>query len=255
MLSQCNGCNDEFYPIDMWNLKNPCNDNIKTYSECNTPHLFNSISNQYDIQIPEIGSQKWVDNNLIYFYLYDNRFILTNDDFKSVLDTEFLFLDGINVNLRDTLYSVNSKYVLLRQNNIDISMKNISFSEESMYISLDDNKFYGSIPESIFKNKNLINLSIEFNNIFGQLPQNINDAINLKSLILNNNKISGFIPESICDLKEIKIIHLQYNSIFQIPDCICDMVKNGVEIELYGNIICSNIPNCAKNLIGFQECF
>ena len=148
-----------------------------------------------------------------------------------------------------------SEYLLFRQNNFKSPINKLKFSKNLKYLSLDENNLFGQIPDWFTTYPKLINLSIEYNNISGIIPLGINNLYNLKSLTLNNNELNGAVPESICELPNLKILHLQYNNLETLPNCICELRKNGVEIELYGNKFCEDVPKCIENNIGFQECF
>ena len=189
-----------------------------------------------------IGSQKWIDGELDYLYYFDNRYKINEVALNSLSKVNSLFLDGVPISIDsdENKFLFHSEYLLLRQNDIQTSLNNFQFTENLRYISLDENNFNGDLPSYFFTYPILENLS---------------NAKALKNLTLNNNNLIGSVPESICDLTELKVLHLQYNNLSEIPDCICEMRKRGVEIELYGNKFCEDIPKCAENIIGFQDCY
>jgi len=255
IFSQCTGCNENFQSIELWNLDQKCENYIQNYTDCNLD-IFSEFGFTIN-QAKQTGSQIWKNSYLEYFYLFDNRLTIDENTLNKLSSVKTLLLDGVKIELNDinNPLKFESEYLLFRQNKFYGSMSNLKFSKNLKYLSLDENKLYGKIPEELFSYQELINLSIEYNNLTSEIPENLNGAIKLKNLTLNNNKLTGKVPESICNLKELKVLHLQYNELNMLPECICELKKRGVEIELYGNKFCEDIPKCIENDIGFQKCF
>lgn len=256
LFSQCTGCNNGFQSINLWNINKSCEQYVKNYEDCNVNGIFDEFSYSMK-QTENTGSQKWNNNNLEYFYFFDNRLIFNENILEKLKSVKTLLLDGVAIKLKDPNYLLkfDSEYLMFRQNNFYGLLSNLEFSKNIKYLSLDENKLYGNLPNILFSYPQLINLSIEYNNLTGVIPKDLSKAKKLKNITLNNNKLEGIIPESICDLKELKVLHLQYNELNNLPECICDLKKRGVEVELYGNKFCEDIPKCIENDIGFQECF
>ena len=258
IFSQCDGCNPSFQAIDLWNIQINCEKKVQNYMDCNSTNFFTYLTQkQSDINFNEFGSQKWNYGKLEYFYFYDNRYFIDENGLKELENVNSLFLDGVPIQLNVESIPLNfeGEHILFRQNGFKTLLTDTQFSENLKYISLDENLFYGELPQYFFNYPNLINLSIEYNNLNGEIPEDVSGAIKLKNFTLNNNKLSGKVPDSICELQDLKVLHLQYNELSELPDCICELKKRGVQIELYGNKFCNEIPKCIENDIGFQECF
>ncbi|MAJ43930.1 MAG: hypothetical protein CMF96_04180 [Candidatus Marinimicrobia bacterium] len=257
LSGQCSGCNENFQNINIWNIKNNCSQIVKHYNDCSLLDFFNLIDKDKLSNYLDLGSQRWEDGILKYFYFFDNSYTIDEASLSSLNNVKYLFIDGTPIQINSQIHKISfkSEYLLLRQNNMKIPLKNITFTDSLKYISLDENEFFGEFPEALLAIPNLYNLSVEFNNLTGKFPKYIPNETSLNILTINNNQLEGLLPESICELTELKILHLQYNNFTNIPECICDMNKKGVEIELYGNNICSNIPDCAESFIGFQNCY
>ncbi|KAJ6991519.1 receptor-like protein kinase HSL1 [Populus alba] len=79
-------------------------------------------------------------------------------------------------------------------------------------LNLFENRFEGTLPESIAKSPNLYELKL-FNNLFtGELPSQLGLNSPLKWLDVSYNGFSGAIPESLCAKGELEGLILIYNS-------------------------------------------
>jgi|GEM_PF-7133640 len=260
LYSQCNGCNKNNQKLDIWDIQYSCNQKLTSYDECNdiTNVLTESISiAKTGEELLNIGLQKWNNNELSFFALFDNRYKFNLEQFTKFKNLNHLLLKGIKItdnNFKKKI-KLNGEYILLIRNQLSIPLSQLEFSKKLKFVSLDENHLTGEVSEQFFNNPELINLSIEFNKLSGHLPVDLSGAKKLKFFTLNNNKITGAVPESICELADLKVLHLQYNELDKLPECICEMKKRSIDIELYGNKFCEEIPKCIEKSIGFQECF
>ncbi len=260
LYSQCNGCNKNNQKLDIWDIQYTCNQKLISYDECN--NITNVLTESISIaktgeELLNVGLQKWNNNELTFFALFDNRYKLNLEQFTKFKNLNHLLLKGIEIidnNFKKKII-LKGEYILLIRNQLSIPLSQLEFSNNLKYISLDENHLTGEITEQFFNNPELINLSIEYNELSGHLPVDLSGAKKLKFFTLNNNIITGSVPKSICELADLEVLHLQYNKFDKLPECICEMKKRSIDIELYGNKFCEEIPKCIEESIGFQECF
>jgi hypothetical protein len=260
LYSQCTGCNKSNQKLDIWDVNYECSQELENYNLCSNTKLLLSdiiLNSDSNNSINEFGFQKWKNNELTFLALFDNRYKFNIQHLVKFKKLTHLLLKGIEINDNNFNNKIllNGEYILLVRNQLTIPLSQFVFSNNLKYISLDENHLTGEISQQFFNNTNLINLSIEYNELSGHLPFNLSGAKKLKFLTINNNKIKGAIPESICELTDLKVLHLQYNEFDKLPECICEMKKRLIDIELYGNKFCEEIPKCIEESIGFQECY
>lgn len=80
-------------------------------------------------------------------------------------------------------------------------------------INLANNKFQGSIPESIANLSSLYLLNLSHNGLFGPIPASFGQLQQLESLDLSRNKLNGEIPLKLTLLHFLSFLNLSYNSL------------------------------------------
>ncbi|KAJ7948367.1 Receptor-like protein kinase [Quillaja saponaria] len=86
-------------------------------------------------------------------------------------------------------------------------------------LNLYENRFEGSLPESISWSPNLKELKLFNNSLNGQLPRELGKNSSLQYLDVSYNQFSGEIPETLCEKGELIDLLLIYNSFSgKIPD-------------------------------------
>ncbi|XP_027177244.1 receptor-like protein EIX2 [Coffea eugenioides] len=78
-------------------------------------------------------------------------------------------------------------------------------------LSLNDNRFTGTIPEDLCKSENLCFLDLSNNLLSGRVPLCLVNLRNLWVLDLANNSLSGQIPSSLGNLSGLSYLHLSGN--------------------------------------------
>ena len=113
------------------------------------------------------------------------------------------------------------------------------------------------IPKSLFNLNLLKGLSLDHNQLSGNISKRIGDLKNLTHLHLDENQFSGVLPKTIIYLNNLKVLHLSYNDFEKLPNEICNLSFDKIEITLYCNKLCNgeDIPKCFENQIGFQNCY
>ncbi|XP_027152328.1 receptor-like protein EIX1 [Coffea eugenioides] len=78
-------------------------------------------------------------------------------------------------------------------------------------LSLNDNRFTGTIPEDLCKLENLTDLDLSNNLLSGRVPLCLGNLRDLRILNLANNSLSGQIPSSLGNLWQLYTLHLNGN--------------------------------------------
>ncbi|KAL5730514.1 hypothetical protein ACHQM5_003321 [Ranunculus cassubicifolius] len=79
-------------------------------------------------------------------------------------------------------------------------------------LNLHENRFVGSLPESIARSPNLYELKLFDNRLSGELPKNLGANSPLQMFDASTNKFSGKIPVSLCKHGALEELLLIYNS-------------------------------------------
>ncbi|KAJ3695080.1 hypothetical protein LUZ60_000457 [Juncus effusus] len=113
---------------------------------------------------------------------------------------------------------------------------------------MGNNNFNGSLPEEISSNISVLDL--QNNRFYGQVPQSFGNLQNLQSLFLSENLLTGRIPNEITGLESLITLNISYNYINgEIPINIGD-ISSLQTLSLAGNKITGRIPN---SLSGFKS--
>ncbi|GAB2249054.1 hypothetical protein Droror1_Dr00012413 [Drosera rotundifolia] len=78
-------------------------------------------------------------------------------------------------------------------------------------IDLSNNRFKGSIPDSVGNLVGLQALNLSHNNITGSIPPSLGRLSNLESLDLSNNFLSADIPQQLEELTFLEIFNVSHN--------------------------------------------
>ncbi|XP_042757653.2 LRR receptor-like serine/threonine-protein kinase EFR [Lactuca sativa] len=117
---------------------------------------------------------------------------------------------------------------------------NLSFLRS---LHLQNNQFYGILPETITNLFSLQVLNVSFNRIQGTIPANISHCIDLRVVDFMQNKLSGSIPESLTVLKNLRTLNLARNNISGfIPPSIGNLTSLST-LRLCTNKLSGRIPS------------
>ena len=139
------------------------------------------------------------------------------------------------------------------------------FSDSLEFLSLDNNRLYGSIPKSISNLVNLSFLDMSSNDLNGTVDFNmfkklktllyLNFRANLlhgvlpvppssmRNFLISNNRLSGEIPSSICNVTSIEIFDISYNNLSgTIPSCLGNFSNSVVVMDLRRNNFYGTMP-------------
>ncbi|KAI5354390.1 hypothetical protein L3X38_007285 [Prunus dulcis] len=111
------------------------------------------------------------------------------------------------------------------------------------YLSIDENRLQGVIPESIGNlSKVLSQLYMGGNRIYGNIPLSIGQLSGLALLNVSYNSISGEIPSEIDQLKELQMLGLARNKMSgPIPNSLGNLRKLN-HVDLSGNYFVGHVP-------------
>ena len=160
LYSQCNGCNKNNQKLDIWDIQYTCNQKLISYDECN--NITNVLTESISIaktgeELLNVGLQKWNNNDLTFFALFDNRYKLNLEQFTKFKNLNHLLLKGIEIidnNFKKKII-LKGEYILLIRNQLSIPLSQLEFSNNLKYISLDENHLTGEITEQFFNNPEL----------------------------------------------------------------------------------------------------
>ncbi|XP_059431535.1 MDIS1-interacting receptor like kinase 2-like [Corylus avellana] len=111
-------------------------------------------------------------------------------------------------------------------------------------LDLSQNKFNGTVPESLFTNLGKLELLYLFDNLFrGPLSPNISHLSKLKYLRLGVNQFSGLIPEDIGAILNLRIIGMFNNSLEGRILCSLGQLKGLSILRLGMNSLNFTIPS------------
>ncbi|CAL5041501.1 unnamed protein product [Urochloa decumbens] len=116
-------------------------------------------------------------------------------------------------------------------------------------ISLDGNKFGGTMPGSIARlSEQLQTLNLGGNSISGVIPLGIGNIIGLQTLDLSSNLLTGMIPEGMGKLMNLQELRLQENKLTgPVPSSIGNLVEL-LRLDLSNNMLNGSIPSSIGNL-------
>ena len=116
---------------------------------------------------------------------------ITCDESKSVSEVNLTSFE-----LRGTLQSLNFS-----------SLPNI------LTIDINNNSFYGTIPQQIGVLSNLVTLDISTNHLSGPIPKSVGNLSKLSFLDFSGNSLSGTFPSEIAKLANLSHLNVKGNSL------------------------------------------
>ncbi|GJR46890.1 leucine-rich repeat protein [Tanacetum coccineum] len=251
---------------------------LQLYSNELTGVLPPSISNCSKLVILEMSENNFSGKLTIDFSkLRDiNEILLHHNNFHGREEADDMrFIDSLKncsrlVKLQ--LYNCNLKGVL------PISIGNLS--DQLNFLSLGDNKLFGSLPSSIGSLSGLTLLALVFNRFKGKIPTTIGklqklqylglsgnefagpipDAIGnlslLTKLFLYSNKLEGHIPSSLGNCKELNGLNLAHNRLSgRIPKQLFQLPSLTYFLDLSENSLSGSIPSEIKDLKMLSELY
>lgn len=117
-----------------------------------------------------------------------------------------------------------------------------NFTINMNWLWLSKNNFSGSIPSSIGNLKNLTLLYADQNQLTGSIPSTIGNLHKLGSLSLARNKLTGVIPNSIGNLDQVEEMYLDNNELEGTIPSTLEGCKNLLILNLSSNRLDGNIP-------------
>ncbi|OMP01446.1 hypothetical protein COLO4_11877 [Corchorus olitorius] len=193
-------------------------------------------------------------SNLQYLKLNNNHFTGSLTDVKLELLEQLQVLDVSNNNLTGI---IPRSFANLHSSLGLLNMKHNSFEGHfpcgqnlwsSIYVvDLSDNLFSGSLP-ACFGSDQLRALSLEGNRFTGSIPIPLFNSTYLTVLNLRNNRLSGSIPEDLVGIPNIRILLLANNGLScSIPENLCNL-KHISMLDLSHNSFSGSIPSCFNNI-------
>lgn len=117
-----------------------------------------------------------------------------------------------------------------------------NFTINMNWLWLSKNNFSGSIPSSIGNLKNLTLLYADQNQLTGSIPSTIGNLHKLGSLSLARNKLTGVIPNSIGNLDQVEEMYLDNNELEGTIPSTLEGCKNLLILNSSSNRLDGNIP-------------
>ncbi|XP_044507869.1 receptor kinase-like protein Xa21 isoform X2 [Mangifera indica] len=116
---------------------------------------------------------------------------------------------------------------------------------------LHSNMFEGKIPSTLSKCRSLQNLSLSFNNFTGAIPKEIGNLTQLREIYLGDNELQGEIPKELGNLAKLELLSLRNSHLTgTIPSFIFNLsslvIMNFRENSLTGSLpenMCQHLPN------------
>ncbi|KAF3444065.1 hypothetical protein FNV43_RR13755 [Rhamnella rubrinervis] len=109
-------------------------------------------------------------------------------------------------------------------------------------LNLFENRFEGTLPESIARSPNLYELKLFNNKLSGELPRELGKNSPLESLDISYNAFYGGIPETLCEKGKLQDLILIYNSFSgKIPTSLgkCQSLRR---VRLRNNKLSGTVP-------------
>ncbi|KAF5794293.1 putative non-specific serine/threonine protein kinase [Helianthus annuus] len=101
-------------------------------------------------------------------------------------------------------------YLDLSHNKLIGSLINLPFSEDTRFLSLQDNLFNGSIPRSMCRRR-LVILDVSRNRLSGNIPDCLENLQEMRMLMLGSNGLSGVVPSSLGNITYLAWLKLNDN--------------------------------------------
>ncbi|XP_059438124.1 protein STRUBBELIG-RECEPTOR FAMILY 3 isoform X2 [Corylus avellana] len=117
--------------------------------------------------------------------------------------------------------------------------------------SLSNNKFIGSIPDSLSSSGQLMELSFNNNLLTGGIPDAFQHLTGLMNLDLSGNNLSGQLPPSLGNLSALTTLHLQNNQLSGTLDVLQSLLLQDLNIE--NNLFSGPIPATLLRIPNFRK--
>ncbi|KAL5817161.1 hypothetical protein ACOSQ3_025539 [Xanthoceras sorbifolium] len=123
---------------------------------------------------------------------------------------------------------------------LSLFIGNLSFLR---FIHLEDNNFFGEIPQEVGHLFRLETLIVSNNSFSGTIPTNLSQCSNLITLVANNNNLEGEIPREIGNLLKLQILSIGGNRLRgQLPESIGNL--SALQVMYFGmNSLSGRIPD------------
>ena len=121
-------------------------------------------------------------------------------------------------------------------------------------IDISQNKFNGTVPESLGKLYNIVNIRFYENEIKGSLPTQIFDLTQIEVLMIQSNKLTGSIPTIIGNLMNLRQLTLNHNSLKgNIPSQLHSMKQLEI-VHLHHNQLTGTSPDITDLTSYITDC-
>ncbi|XP_059442105.1 putative receptor-like protein kinase At3g47110 [Corylus avellana] len=246
----------------------------------------NELSHLYRLQYLSFGFNNfsgkipsWIGllSKLQNLSLYGNKFSgtippsLSNISLLQIIDLSYNQLSG---SIPSSIFNIyNLKVIDLTDNmlsgpmpsiisNMSLQVINLRANKLSGHFPMDmfenlpnlqqflasNNQFYGQLPSTVFKCKQLKYLSLRENDFIGSLPSEIENLIMLTELYLDNNIFGGTIPSTLFKCKQLQILSMRNNKFTgRLPQEIGNLTML-TELDLSYNNFRGAIPSEIGNL-------
>ncbi|WOG91742.1 hypothetical protein DCAR_0310992 [Daucus carota subsp. sativus] len=158
---------------------------------------------------------------------------------------------NMNGDLGDNLGSFASiKIIDLSNNQIGGTIPtNLPVSLQQLYLA--DNKFTGSIPDSLSSMNQLSAMSLNGNQLTGDIPDSFQGLTVLVNLDLSSNKLTGQLPPSLEGLSSLTTFRLQNNQLSGTLDVLQDLPLRDLNVE--NNSFSGPIPEKLLSIAIFKS--
>ncbi|GAB2293457.1 hypothetical protein Dimus_027657 [Dionaea muscipula] len=95
-------------------------------------------------------------------------------------------------------------------------------------VDLSNNRFIGTIPESVGNLVGLQTLNLSYNNFIGAIPRSIASLSNIEVMDLSHNMLSGEIPQQLARLTMLAMFNVSYNNL-------TGMIPHGNQFNTFEN--------------------
>ncbi|XP_010479447.1 PREDICTED: leucine-rich repeat extensin-like protein 3 [Camelina sativa] len=210
-----------------------------------TVSIFHANSNNFIGSVPDVSKL----NFLFELDLSNNK--LTGDFPTNVLKgTNLTFLDlrfnTFSGSVPPQVFNLDLDVLFINNNNLVQNLPSNLGSITALYLTFANNRFTGSIPESIGNIKYLQEVLFLNNQLTGCLPYQIGNLNRATVFDVESNRLTGPIPYSFGCLDKMEQLSLARNNFYgTIPEIVCEIacLKN---LSLSYNYFTQAGPKCRK---------